>query len=99
MQNEQAKEASLKVIADSPVKPGQVWRHVKTGNRYFVMAVALDEVTLDPVVVYSGSDGVSWTRSLSVFLSKNEGHWRFVNDDDVKVMIAAAVTLVPFSNG
>jgi hypothetical protein len=84
------KATSLESIRTAPVKAGQVWRHAKSGGRYFVMAVGLEEATHAPVVVYSGHDGVVWTRPLSVFLSRKDGTWRFINDDDAAVMALAA---------
>lgn len=84
------KSTALAVVAASPVRPGQVWRHVKSGGKYFVVAVGLDEPSLEPVVVYSGRDSVTWVRRLDEFVSRRDGEWRFVNDDDERVMIAAA---------
>lgn len=84
------KATALENIRTAPVRAGQVWRHTKSGGRYFVMAVGLEEATMAPVVVYSGHDGVVWTRRLSVFLSRQDGSWRFIHDDDVTVMVKAA---------
>lgn len=84
------KAMALESIRTAPVKAGQVWRHARSGWKYFVMAVGLEEATLAPVVVYSGHDGVVWTRRLSVFLSRKDGSWRFINDDDASVMTMAA---------
>ena len=84
------KTVALESIRTAPVKAGQVWRHVSTGRKYFVMAVGLEEATLAPVVVYSGHDDVVWTRPLSVFLSRKDGSWRYINDDDAAVMTRAA---------
>lgn len=84
------KATSLESIRTAPVKAGQVWRHAASGVKYFVMAVALEEETLTPVVVYSGHDGIVWTRPLSVFLSRKYGTWRFINDDDAAVMTMVA---------
>lgn len=84
------KATALESIRISPVKAGQVWRHTKSGGKYFVVAVGLEEATMIPVVVYSGRDGTVWTRPLSVFLSRKDGTWRFVNDDDASVMAQVA---------
>ncbi len=61
------KQQALAEIDRSPVRVGQRWRHYK-GGEYDVVAVALLEATLDPVVVYAGRDGVVWIRALHVFL-------------------------------
>lgn len=90
MSPDTVKLAALKILAETPVRAGQVWRQVETGDRMFVMAVGLDEATYMPTVVFSGPDHVVWTRLLAVFLSKKDGNWRYVNDDDESVMIAAA---------
>jgi hypothetical protein len=84
------KETSLEGIRRSGVKAGQVWRHVRSSRRYFVVAVGLDSETTSPVVVYFGNDGVTWSRPLSLFLQRVNGQWRFVNDDDAAVMVTAA---------
>ena len=42
-------------------------RHRKTGGIYTVMALALEEATLEPVVVYCGATGQVWTRPASEF--------------------------------
>jgi hypothetical protein len=84
------KAEALESIRICGVKAGQVWRHVRTGGRYFVMAVGLDSETLSPVVVYEGNDGVAWSRPLALFLSRPNGQWRFINDDDAAVMTTAA---------
>ncbi len=64
------------------VKPGQLYRHDK-GELYAVVATALDEATLAPVVVYElvhtvhGRASETWARPLEVFLA------RFVHEGDV----------------
>lgn len=61
------KDQVLKAIDESGVRAGQSWRHFK-GGRYTIVAMAIDEATLSPVVVYAGHDGVVWTRRLAFFL-------------------------------
>lgn len=87
------KEAALARIVFSPVRAGQTWRHVKSGGKYIVVAVALEEATLTPVVVYRGHDDVVWTRPLDEFLRGENGRWRFVNDDDPCSLTAAVAYL------
>ncbi len=73
------------------VRPGQRWKHTKTGGVYTIVATGLAEATLSPVVVYAGHDGVVWVRALDVFLSNNdEGKPRFiiVVDDEQEVEVA-----------
>jgi hypothetical protein len=73
------KEQALWMLDASEVRAGQTWRHVKTGNRYTVIATGLDEATLAPVIVYSGHDGVVWVRTLEVFTGNTEeGKARFL---------------------
>lgn len=49
--------------------PGEVWKHVKTGGRYMVICMALEEATETPVVVYRGlENGGTWTRPAREFL-------------------------------
>lgn len=71
------KSQALKIIEESPVKVGQIWRHVKTDHTYSILALGLDEPTLSPIVIYTGDDGVVWSRLLSVFL-ENVDQPRFV---------------------
>lgn len=51
---------------------GSVWEHVKTGRSYRIVAHALAEATLTPVVVYTPADEnawqVVWTRPAAEFL-------------------------------
>jgi hypothetical protein len=73
------KEQALWMLDASEVRAGQTWRHVKTGNRYTVVATGLDEATLAPVVIYAGHDGVVWARTLEVFTGNTEeGKARFL---------------------
>jgi hypothetical protein len=48
---------------------GTPYVHAKTGHRYEVVAVALEEATLSPVVVYRAIDApqLTWTRPLGEF--------------------------------
>lgn len=48
------------------MKPGSLWVHQKTGNRYMIVALARMESTLEPVVVYSG-EGRAWVRPEAEF--------------------------------
>ena len=80
------KEQALWMLDASEVRAGQMWQHVKTGNRYQVIATGLDEPTLTPVVIYSGHDGVVWVRALSVFLLQKDGEPRFALIDDVNAV-------------
>jgi hypothetical protein len=82
------KEEALWTLDASEVRAGQTWRHVKTGNRYQVVATGLDEATLMPVVIYSGHDGVVWVRALTVFLGEKDGKPRFLLAEDVDVSTA-----------
>ncbi len=76
------KDQALAEIDRSPVRVGQRWRHYK-GGEYDVVAVALLEATLDPVVVYAGHDGVVWVRTLYVFLEEvSSGVARFSRVDE-----------------
>ncbi|AIT13306.1 hypothetical protein DSS3P1_71 [Ruegeria phage DSS3-P1] len=42
-------------------------RHKKSGHVYRVMALAVREADLEPVVSYSGDDGLIWIRPASEF--------------------------------
>ena len=73
------KEQALLDIDASGIKSGQLWRHYK-GNCYRVLAVALDEATLTPMVIYQSaiyqvfaSVETPWVRTLANFLSAVEG--------------------------
>lgn len=68
------KMAALEKIATCGVAREDTWRHTTTGGLYRIITVAIDEVTLEPVVVYRGIDGVDWTRTLDVFLSGIPGY-------------------------
>jgi hypothetical protein len=55
------------------------WQHVKTKNRYEILAFAIEERTMIPVVVYKQLGSVSnpyWTRPCSEFFEIA----RFVQD-------------------
>lgn len=48
-------------------RPGEVYRHYK-GGLYTVMARAIHEETLEPLVIYqSNAKGSVWARTLGVF--------------------------------
>jgi len=81
------KDEALWMLDASEVRAGQTWRHVKTGNKYTIIATGLDEPTLTPVVIYTGHDGVVWVRALQVFLGEKDGKPRFAlieNDDRIE---------------
>lgn len=42
-------------------------RHKKTGGIYRVMAMAIREEDLEPMVSYSGNDGLIWVRPAKEF--------------------------------
>ena len=49
--------------------PGEIYRHVKTGGRYMVICMALEEAPGTPVVVYRDIEkGGTWTRPAREFL-------------------------------
>ncbi len=77
MANEDKKNAALRRIDEAPVRARQTWQHAASGGRYTVVAVAIDEPTLEPVVVYVGRDGIVWTRPLAAFLEETDGQPRF----------------------
>jgi hypothetical protein len=65
------------------VRPGQRWKHLKTGHMYMVVATGIQEATLEPVVIYAGPDGVVWVRALEVFLGDtDQGKPRFILAED-----------------
>ena len=49
--------------------PTQVWRHSKTMKDYNIRCFAVDEATLNPIVVYQevGGAGAIWSRSCAEF--------------------------------
>ena len=64
-------DSELKAIAQAQAtggpQPGQVYQHYK-GGIYSIIARALREDTLEPVVVYhSNAKGVSWERTVANF--------------------------------
>lgn len=90
MANEDKKNAALRRIDEALVRARQTWQHVKTGCVYVIVAVGLDEPTLEPAVTYVGHDGIVWTRALEVFLGRKDGQPRFVRlDDDGKPCASA----------
>ena len=65
------KEQALLSIDASGIKPGQVWRHYK-GGTYRIIATAIDESTLTPMVIYQSTVTnleMPWARTLANFLS------------------------------
>lgn len=69
------KEQALLDIDASGIKSGQLWRHYK-GNVYCIIATALDENTLVPLVIYQSADNkrdVVWSRPMAKFVSTVEG--------------------------
>lgn len=58
------KDAAQASVQGLPIKAGQLYRHFK-GGEYEVLAVALKEDTLEPVVIYrSFLKGYIWARTL-----------------------------------
>jgi hypothetical protein len=48
--------------------PGERWRHYK-GGRYEIVALALKEDNLEPMIVYRSIDhGTTWIRSIGNFI-------------------------------
>lgn len=77
------KERALWQIKASEVRAGQSWHHRKTGGRYTVVVLAINEATQLPVVVYEGEDGVAWTRNLDKFIGNaDDGKARFLRLED-----------------
>lgn len=73
------KDEALFKLDASEVRAGQRWKHTKKGTTYTVVATGIDEATMNPVVIYAGSDGIVWVRTLDVFLEdNNEGRPRFI---------------------
>lgn len=72
------KEEAFSVITASGIKSGQLWHHYKNGLLYRILATALDEKTLVPLVVYEACHrdpmgrNVAWVRSLVDFISTVE---------------------------
>lgn len=63
-------------------KGGTYWKHKKTGHIYTVMDKAIQESTLEPLVLYQRWGGsslfINWSRPLSDFLVKfTRGHFLF----------------------
>lgn len=77
-----AKDAALQDLDRHDVRAGQRWRHFK-GGVYTVVAVGIDEPTLNPVVIYAGHDGIVWVRTLSEWIRlAKPGVPRFQRMDD-----------------
>lgn len=55
---------------------GEIWRHVKTGNRYKILYIGMDEATKESVVVYQDVRKFQyptvWVRKLSVFMEPTD---------------------------
>jgi hypothetical protein len=63
MTDDELKDLARLLFADGPAV-GSRWRHYR-GQEYEVVALSLDEPTLDPLVTYRGtSSGLVWTRTL-----------------------------------
>jgi hypothetical protein len=56
-------------LSDSGVRPGDIYRHYKGGSRYVVVALAIQEATLEPMVIYRRESDfygvIAWSRPLS----------------------------------
>lgn len=53
------------------VEPGRVYRNIKTGNEYYVSAIAKHSETEELMVVYClHSDAQIWVRPLELFKQK-----------------------------
>lgn len=77
------KEDALFLLDASEVRAGQKWKHTHTDTVYTVVATGIAEVSLAPVVIYTGQDRVVWVRALDVFLGNNkEGKARFLLIDE-----------------
>ena len=65
LQNEySAGDRAQEELAKVPIKPGQRYRHYK-GGEYEVIALALQEDTLEPLIVYlSLAKKTVWARTL-----------------------------------
>lgn len=63
------KNQALSEIDASGIVARQRWRHWK-GGVYTVVGTGIVEATMDPVVMYTGPDGVVWVRALHVFLEE-----------------------------
>lgn len=62
-----AKDTSQASLSNLPVKAGQRYRHFK-GGEYEIVALAVQEDTLEPLVVYrSISNGSIWARTYKNF--------------------------------
>lgn len=60
-----------KVDNDREVKPGQIWKHFKTGKQVKVLAISQDTENVGNYsVVHQCPDGKIWHRPLGMFLSE-----------------------------
>jgi hypothetical protein len=63
LSDDELKDIAQKAASNAGIEAGQVWRHYK-GGLYVVVAVALKEDTLEPLVVYrSNKKGTVWART------------------------------------
>lgn len=64
------------LAAVTQVPPRSRWRHWK-GQVVEIITIALDESTLQPLVVYREGNGSVWSRSLAAWLINvpTEGDW------------------------
>lgn len=61
-------QARLKKL---PVQPGETFSHYKGGGVYEVVTMAIDEGTLEPLVVYrSLAHASTWVRTYSNFIEQ-----------------------------
>jgi len=76
--------ATWSELQKKELRVGQRWRHYK-GGVYRIMALAIVEATMRPVVVYSlGDPARSWTRPLDEFLGDAGGVPRFVRVEEAE---------------
>ncbi len=64
--------------------PSEVWRHLKTMNRYVIVGHARDEATGDTLILYrsiEGDDPTIWARPINVFL------WRQGQGEEVSRLV------------
>lgn len=59
--------------AQEKVPISSKWRHYK-GHEYEIKNIALDEKELFPVIIYTDSKGLTWSRRMENFLEKVENN-------------------------
>jgi hypothetical protein len=70
MHDPDPKDQAQTVLDGCGIEPGQVYRHYK-GGLYVIVAVAIDEASLEPMVVYrSNRRGTTWIRTLANFIER-----------------------------